>query len=115
MTEIRRYEAGKRMSQAVLHNGTIYLAGQVGNPGDDFTAQCQTALAEIDRLLVEFGSSRAKLLRCEIWLTDLANFGAMNTVWESWIDPANPPARATCETRMTDPGYLVEIIATAAA
>ncbi|WP_226628821.1 RidA family protein [Alloyangia pacifica] len=109
---ITRIEPGARMSQAVVHNGIVYLAGQVGE-GADITAQCKDALASVDRLLAEAGSDKSHLLSTTIWLADMADFAAMNAVWDSWVDPANPPARATGEAKLATPDYLVEFIITA--
>lgn len=111
---IQRIEPGKRMSQAVIHGNTVYLAGQVGNPGDDVAAQTATALAEIERLLRQAGSDKSRILSATIWLADMADFDAMNSVWEPWIDPENPPTRATCEAKLASPDYKVEIIVIAA-
>ena len=111
---ITRLHSDDRMSQAVIHGDTIWLAGQVGEPGEDVVAQTRTALAEIDSLLAEAGSSKAKILSATIWLADIADFEAMNSVWDAWVDPANPPARATGEARLAAPEYRVEIIVVAA-
>lgn len=112
---ITRIETGKRMSQAVVHNGIAYLAGQVGNPGDDVTAQTRTVLAEIDRLLAAAGTDKTKLITAQIWLADIATgFAAMNAVWDAWVSPGNAPARYTGEAKLAGPEYLVEIIVTAA-
>jgi enamine deaminase RidA (YjgF/YER057c/UK114 family) len=112
---ITRIEPGKRMSMAVVHNGTVYLAGQVGNPGDDVTAQTRTVLAEIDRLLAAAGSDKSRLITAQIWLSDIATgFAAMNSVWDEWVSPRNAPARYTGEAKLAGPEYLVEIIVTAA-
>ncbi len=112
---ITRIESGKRMSQAVVHNGIAYLAGQVGNPGDDVTAQTRTVLAEIDRLLAATGTDKSKLITAQIWLADIATgFAAMNAVWDEWVSPGNAPARYTGEAKLAGPEYLVEIIVTAA-
>ena len=111
---ITRIDPGARMSEAVIHGDTIYLAGQVGEPGDDVVAQTKTVLAEIDALLARAGSDKSKILMATIWLADIADFEAMNSVWDSWVDPANPPARATCEGRLATPDYKVEIIVVAA-
>lgn len=110
----RRLHIGPRMSQAVISGGTIYLAGQVGTPGSDITAHTQDCLANIDTLLAEAGSDRSKLLQITVWLADMADFDAMNSVYDSWVDPDAAPARACCEARLASPDYLVEIIAVAA-
>lgn len=111
---ITRIDPGPRMSDAVIHGDTIYLAGQVGEPGDDVTAQTKTVLAEIDALLARCGSHKSKILMATIWLADIADFEAMNRVWDAWVDTENPPARATSEARLATPDYRVEIIVTAA-
>lgn len=111
---ITRIEPGARMSNAVIHNGTVYLAGQVGEPGDDVAAQTRTVLAEIDRLLALAGSDKTKILMTQIWLADMATFAQMNAVWDAWVAPGHAPARATGESALAGPEYLVEIIVTAA-
>jgi enamine deaminase RidA (YjgF/YER057c/UK114 family) len=113
-TEIKRLEAGPRMSQAVVHNGTVYLAGQVGNPADDVTAQTKSVLASIDRLLAEAGTDKSRLLSATIWLADMADFPKLNAVWEGWVIPGSTPARATGQVQLADPTYRVEVIVTAA-
>ena len=114
MTDITRLDASARMSEAVIHGDTVYLAGQVGEAGDDVTAQTKTVLAEIDSLLARAGTDRSKILMATIWLADIGDFGAMNAVWDAWVDKGNPPARATSEGRLATPDYLVEIIVVAA-
>ena len=111
---IRRIEPGRRMSQAVVHGDTVYLAGQVGAPGESVAAQTRAVLAQMDRLLAEAGSDKSRILTATIWLADIADFAEMNSVWDDWVDPANPPARATGESRLAAPEYRVEIMVTAA-
>ena len=113
--DITRYNPGSRMSQAVEHNGVVYLAGQVANDlGTDVTEQTQQILAKIDALLETAGSDKSKLLWAQLWVTDMRNFAAMNEVWDAWIDPTNPPVRAGLCSDLAAPGYLVEIMVTAA-
>lgn len=111
---IQRFHKDYRMSQAVVHNGVVYLAGQVGEPHEDVAAQTRTALAEIEALLAEVGSDKSKILMATIWLADMADFETMNSVWDAWVDQENPPARATGEAKLAAPEYRVEIIVTAA-
>lgn len=110
---IRRIDAGPRMSDIVIHNNTVYLAGQVGE-GATVAEQTKDTLAKVDALLAKAGSSKSKLLQTIIWLDDMANFAEMNAVWDAWVDPANTPARATGEAKLAAPKYKVEIIVTAA-
>lgn len=111
---ITRLHSGPRMSQAVVHNGIVYLAGQIGAPGEDATAQTRAVLASIDSLLAEAGTDRSRLLTATIWLADMADFAAMNAVWEEWLGGANAPTRATGEVKLATPDYKVEVIVTAA-
>lgn len=111
---IARIQPERRMSQAVIHGDTIYLAGQVGEPGEDVVAQTRTALAEVDALLAACGSDKSKILSAQVWLADIADFAAMNSVWDAWVDAANPPARATCEAKLATPDYRVEVVVVAA-
>ncbi len=114
MTNIRRIGPGLRMSEAVVYNGTVHLAGQVGAPGESVTVQTQAVLAEVDRLLTEAGTSKSRILTAQIWLADIGTFGEMNAVWDAWVDRTNPPARWTGEAKLATPDYKVEIIVTAA-
>ena len=114
MTDITRIEPGARMSQAVVHGGIAYLAGQVGAPGASVTEQTRAVLAEVDRLLAAAGTSKARLLTAQIWLSNIGTFAEMNAVWDAWVDRANPPARWTGEARLATQDYKVEIIVTAA-
>ena len=110
---ITRIETGDRMSQAVVHNGIVYLAGQVGEPGEDVAAQTTEVLAQIDRLLALAGTDKSKLLTAQIWVADMADFAAMNAVWDAWVSKGNAPARYTGEAKLATPAYKVEIIVTA--
>ena len=111
---IERIESGPRMSQAVVHGDTVYLAGQVGAPGESVTAQTQAVLAQIERLLAATGSDKSKILTATIWLADMADFAQMNAVWDGWVAPGHAPARATGESALATPDYKVEIIVVAA-
>lgn len=107
---IKRLKAGPRMSQAVVHGSTVYLAGQVaGDPVPDVKKQTQQILAEIDALLASAGTDKTKLLSATIWLADIRTFADMNAVWDGWVSPGNTPARATVEAKLAGPQYLVEI------
>lgn len=114
MADIKRINCGPRMSEAVVHNGVVYLAGQIGAPGASVTEQTQAALAEVDRLLAEAGIDKTRLLTAQIWLADMADFAEMNAVWDAWVPQGNCPTRATGEAKLATPDYKVEIIATAA-
>lgn len=111
---ITRIDQGPRMSEAVIHGDTIYLAGQIGAPGESVTAQTEAALAEIEELLAKTGSDKDHLLMATIWLADITDFAEMNLVWDLWIKGHPAPARATGEAKLATPDYKVEIIIIAA-
>jgi enamine deaminase RidA (YjgF/YER057c/UK114 family) len=102
------------MSQAVVHGGLVYTAGQVDDSATDAGSQTAAILAKIDALLAEAGSSKAEVISANIWLANMADFAAMNAVWEGWILPNEPPARATVESKLAGPQYIVEIAVIAA-
>ncbi len=109
---IDRRHVGKRLAQMVIHAAghTVYLAGQVAeHPDADASAQTREVLAQIDRLLAEAGTDKSKLLSATIFLPDMADFAAMNAVWEAWLAPGQPPARATVQAALAGPAYRVEI------
>jgi enamine deaminase RidA (YjgF/YER057c/UK114 family) len=113
---IKRINPGKRMSEAVVHNGTIYMAGQVADdPKADVVNQTRQVLASIDRILAEAGSDKTKILQAQIFLANIGDFAAMNSVWDTWVPQGHTPARATIEAALATPDYLVEIKVIAAA
>ena len=111
---ITRIDSSPRMSEAVIHGETIYLAGQIGAPGESVAKQTRAVLAEIDALLGRTGSSKDHLLSAQIWLADMADFAEMNAEWDAWIAGHGAPTRATGEARLATPDYKVEIIIVAA-
>ncbi len=113
MSDIQRISTGQRMSQIVIHSDTIYLAGQVGNPGDSVADQTNICLEKIEKLLDEAGSDKTRILQTTIWLADIGDFAEMNEVWDAWVTPGHAPARACGETKLATPDYKVELIVVA--
>jgi len=114
---ITRIQPGPRMSQAVIHNQTIYLAGQVALDarGGSITEQTKDVLSKIDALLAEANSDKTKILSATIWLTDIALFPEMNAVWDAWVPEGNTPARATgVSPQLASPDFNIEILIVAA-
>jgi len=102
------------MSQAVRIGDTAFLAGQV--PSDltgNITEQTREVLDKIDAVMAELGGGKADIASVQVWLSDMADFQGMNAVWDTWVDPANPPARATCGVALARPGMRVEMIVVA--
>ena len=111
---IERHEIGPRMSQCVVHNDTVYLAGQVdGDASPTAGQQTKRILERIDRLLATAGTDKSKLLTATIWLSDMRFFSEMNEVWDAWVSPGNTPARACVEAKLAATKFLVEIGVTA--
>jgi enamine deaminase RidA (YjgF/YER057c/UK114 family) len=113
---ITRLHGGPRMSQAVIHGDTVYLAGQVADraKGAGVREQTKEILASIDRLLAEAGSDKTKILATTIYLADIGTFAEMNAEWEAWVAAGHAPARATVEAKLAAPDYTVEIVCVAA-
>ena len=108
---IQRIETATRMSQAVIHGDTVYLAGQVAleAPGANITEQTQDILARIEKLLDEAGTDKTKLLSATIWLSSMSDFEEMNAVWDAWVSTGDAPARACVESKLAAPQFNVEI------
>ena len=111
---MQKINSNQRMSQIVIHNQTIYLSGQVGAIDEDVAAQTLTCLNKVQKLLEEVGSNKSKILSATVWLKSMADFEAMNTVWDQWFDDTLPPARACGESALAHPDLLVEITVIAA-
>ena len=112
---VKRIEAGPRMSKAVVHGNTVYLARITAeDPKGDVKEQTKQILAQIDRHLAAAGTDKSKLISANIWLTDIGTWAEMNAEWNSWIVPGNPPARATVEAKLANPKASVEIMVDAA-
>lgn len=113
--DITRHNPGPRMSGAVVHDGTVYLAGQVASdPTADTRGQTEQVLKKIDDLLATAGSHKSRLLAATVYLASMGTYDQMNAAWDAWVDPKNTPARATVEARLARPNLLVEISVVAA-
>lgn len=108
---IQRHHVGPRLSEIVVHNQTIYLAGQVADATlqQDARAQSEEIFGMIDRLLAEVGSDKTKILSAQIWLADMSDYDAMNEAWSVWVPQGHTPARATVESKLASPEYKVEV------
>jgi len=112
---IKRFDVGARLSEMAVHNGTVYLAGQVaGDDTLDIRGQTQQVLAAIDALLARAGTDKSRLLMVQIFIKDLADFPTMNEVWEAWLPKGDAPPRATVQANLAKPGWRVEMVVTAA-
>ncbi|GCB02444.1 RidA family protein [Ralstonia sp. SET104] len=118
MSDIQRLHTNARMSQIVIANGIVHLAGQVPDAAFDFksvTEQTNNILARIDTLLAEAGVDKTRLISANIWLTDAKHFAALNAAWEAWVPAGNAPTRACVQSGLMRPGIDVEIAVTALA
>ena len=113
---LKRIDAGKRMSSAVIHGGKVYLAGFVAEAaaGKSVTEQTRDILGQIDTVLKKAGTSKTNIIKANIWLTDIKTFNDMNAAWDAWVVPGQTPARATVESKLAAPGLDVEIMVEAA-
>jgi len=112
---ITRFHVGARLSESAVFNGVVYLAGMVPEAGDtDIEGQTRDVLNQIEQRLREAGSDKSRLLRVQIYLSNIDDIQVMNTVWDAWVTPGNTPPRATVEARLANPNYKIEVVATAA-
>jgi enamine deaminase RidA (YjgF/YER057c/UK114 family) len=113
--EIVRHNENQRMSLAVEAGGFVFLAGltAVRTRGRPVAEQAAEILARIDAQLAEAGTDKSRLVRAQVWLTDIATFDAFNVVWDAWVADAGKPARACVEAALADPALNVEIMVTA--
>ena len=111
---LKRIGVKPNLSQAVIRGDTVYLSGQIARSGETVREQTIDILEQIDELLAEAGTDKSKILSANIWLVDIGTFNEMNDVWNDWVAPGQPPARATVEAKLAAPQFLVEIMAVAA-
>ena len=112
---IQRFDVGTRLSEMAVYNGVAYLAGQVPNDASqDMAGQTAQVLAQIDALLARAGTDKRKILMCQIFIKDLAEFPALNAVWEAWVPAGDAPPRATVQASLAKPEWKVEMVVTAA-
>lgn len=114
MTDITRFGFRNRIHLGVVHNGTVYLTGQVGTPGKPAAEQMAEVLAKVDALLAEAGTDKTRILHATLVLDDIRDFEAVNAVWDDWVVKEHAPARSTIEARAAAKGLLVELIVVAA-
>lgn len=113
--DIKRLHIGKTLSEAAIHQGTVYLAGQIAeDTTHNIEGQTREVLGHIDRLLDEAGSDKTRILMCQIYISDVKDFDSMNEVWNEWVADGSSPPRATVEAKLVRPEILVEIVVIAA-
>ncbi|MBX3603111.1 MAG: RidA family protein [Rubrivivax sp.] len=112
---VQRFDVGSRLSEMAVHNGVCYLAGQVAaDASQDMAGQTRQVLAAVDALLARAGTDKSRILMCQIFVADMAEFAAMNAVWDAWVSPGHAPPRATVQAALARPEWRVEIVVTAA-
>jgi enamine deaminase RidA (YjgF/YER057c/UK114 family) len=112
---VQRFDVGSRLSEMAVHNGICWLAGQVAaDATQDIAGQTRQVLAAVDALLARAGTNKGKIVMCQIFLADLADFAAMNAVWDAWVMPGQAPPRATVQAALAKPGWKIEVVVTAA-
>ena len=115
MSTITRLCVGQRLSEASVFNGIVHLGGMVPESGaTDIRSQTADVLAQVDAHLAACGSDKSRILRVQIYLANIADIAAMNSVWDAWVAPGNAPPRATVQAALADPAWKIEIVVTAA-
>jgi len=112
---MQRLHVATRYSEAAIYQGVVYLAGQVPEDASaDITGQTEQVLGLIDQLLAQAGSDKTQLLMVTIYLADMADYAAMNQVWDAWVVAGHAPPRACVQAALADPAWKIEIVVTAA-
>ena len=111
---IERHGTTSRYSDLVAHGGTVYLVEVAQTTSADITAQTHEVLDSVERRLVQAGSDKSRLLMVTLYLRDMADYAAMNAVWDAWVPAGTAPARACIEARLADPDYRIEAVVVAA-
>jgi len=112
---VQRFDVGARMSEMAVHNGIVWLAGQVAGDGSqDIGGQTRQVLAAVDELLARAGTDKTKIVMCQIYLADIAEFPGMNAVWDAWVAKGQTPPRATVQAKLAKPEWKIEVVVTAA-
>jgi len=112
---VQRFDVGARMSEMAVHNGIVWLAGQVAGDGSqDIGGQTRQVLAAVDALLARAGTDKTKIVMCQIYLADIAEFPGMNAVWDAWVAKGQTPPRATVQAKLAKPEWKIEVVVTAA-
>jgi enamine deaminase RidA (YjgF/YER057c/UK114 family) len=112
---LRRFHVGDRLSEMTVFKHVVYLAGQVASDATaDIRGQTEQVLGMVDKLLAEAGSDKARILMCQIFLSDMADYAAMNEVWDDWVAPGDAPPRATVQARLAKEEWKIEVVVTAA-
>lgn len=111
MANITKLDSNETLSEIAIHNGIVYLAGQVPNDDSlDIKGQSKEVFANIDAALAKAGTDKSKILSAQVFITDLANFDAFNEEWKAWVKGTTPPVRATVEAKLVNPNWLIEIM-----
>lgn len=115
MNDIVRRHSESTFSRVVEHGGLVYIAGtNASNKAANCREQTVEVLGKIDKMLAEAGTSKSRILTATVWLADLREKDEMDIAWKAWADPANLPARACVEAKLSTPDTRVLIMLTAA-
>lgn len=112
---VQRFDVGPRLSEMAIHNGTVYLAGQIPeDASQDIRGQTRQVLAAVDALLARAGTDKTRILMAQIFIADMADFDGMNAAWDAWVAAGHAPPRATVQARLGKPEWRIEMVVTAA-
>lgn len=111
---IERLGTTRRYSDVVIHANTVYLVEVPQTLSADITTQTQEVLSSIEKLLLQAGSDKTRLLQVTLYLPDMNDYDAMNAVWDAWVPESTAPVRACIGAKLANPGFRIEAIVTAA-
>ena len=112
---LQRYGTTERFSDIVVHNGTLYTVEVPTSIDTNIETQTSEVLGSLERLLVQAGSDKSRIIMETVYLTDMADYEGMNAVWGNWLPKGAAPCRACVQVvSLANEGWRVEIALTAA-
>jgi len=112
---LQRYGTTERFSDIVVHNGTLYTVEVPTSIDTNIETQTSEVLGSLERLLLQAGSDKSRIIMATVYLTDMADYEGMNAVWGNWLPKGAAPCRACVQVvSLANEGWRVEIALTAA-
>lgn len=112
---MERIKKGKSLHAVTIHNGVVYTSGLAANDIDtDMSDQTRQVCEKIDGFLAQAGTDKTKIIRAQIFVTDLSKKGEMDEAWIDWLGEDLPCRCTVGVADLGDPRRLIEVVITAA-
>lgn len=96
---IERHDTNERLSRVAVYNGFAFIAG-TGPDTPDASVEDQTreVLRKMEGFLALARSDKTRLLSATIWLKDLKDLPAVNSIWDAWVPKGCAPTRSCVQS-----------------